>query len=76
MEFQDQTTLTGAFGPAVTPTCFNSNGVNPVIHGLFVLSAVRVQTSGRGERANCANHSPMVTPLFPSRRYTPNFTNK
>ncbi|EYC19568.1 hypothetical protein Y032_0024g943 [Ancylostoma ceylanicum] len=60
-------TLIGAFGQLATLTCLNSNGVKSVIHGLFVLSAVRVQAGGRGERPECANQSRLVTPLLPSR---------
>ncbi|EYC04600.1 hypothetical protein Y032_0087g2106 [Ancylostoma ceylanicum] len=30
-------TLIGTLGPPVTPSCFNSNRVSPVIHGTFVL---------------------------------------
>ncbi|EYC46340.1 hypothetical protein Y032_0401g790 [Ancylostoma ceylanicum] len=41
-----QAALIGALGTPVMPICSNSIGPNPVIHGVFVLSAVRVQTSG------------------------------
>ncbi|EYC04060.1 hypothetical protein Y032_0090g2390 [Ancylostoma ceylanicum] len=49
-EGRDQVTLVGALGPSVTPICLNSNGVNPM-HGLFVLSAVRVKQDNLGLRA-------------------------
>ncbi|EYC04822.1 hypothetical protein Y032_0085g1812 [Ancylostoma ceylanicum] len=35
-----QATLIGLFEPPTTPICWNSNGVNPMTHGVFVLSAV------------------------------------
>ncbi|EYB88169.1 hypothetical protein Y032_0251g175 [Ancylostoma ceylanicum] len=35
-----QASLIGTLEPPVTPTCLNSNGVNHIVHGLFVLSAI------------------------------------
>ncbi|EYC21498.1 hypothetical protein Y032_0019g3859 [Ancylostoma ceylanicum] len=62
-----QAALIGAFGPPVTPACFNSNDVNPVIYSQCVLGAVRVQTGGRDGRPNCANQSCQVTTPLSSR---------
>ncbi|EYC36384.1 hypothetical protein Y032_0901g2955 [Ancylostoma ceylanicum] len=39
-------TLVGALTPPVPPIYLNSNRVNRMIHGLFVLSAVRVEQVG------------------------------
>ncbi|EYC08825.1 hypothetical protein Y032_0064g3551 [Ancylostoma ceylanicum] len=41
-----QTTLIGALGPLATPICLNSKRVSPIIHGLFLISAVRVKQMG------------------------------
>ncbi|EYC01418.1 hypothetical protein Y032_0107g3788 [Ancylostoma ceylanicum] len=56
-------TLIGTFGPHVTPTCLDSSGVDHVIYGLFVLSAVRVEAGGRGGRPKCANQSRWLRPF-------------
>ncbi|EYB88172.1 hypothetical protein Y032_0251g175 [Ancylostoma ceylanicum] len=37
---QANASLIGTLEPPVTPTCLNSNGVNHIVHGLFVLSAI------------------------------------
>ncbi|EYB84779.1 hypothetical protein Y032_0310g2106 [Ancylostoma ceylanicum] len=41
-----QATLIGALGSPITLICLNSNSVIPIIHDLFVLSAVRVNQMG------------------------------
>ncbi|EYC01965.1 hypothetical protein Y032_0103g3565 [Ancylostoma ceylanicum] len=64
--YDSSATLIGAFAPPVTPI-FQLERRQSVVDGVFVLSAVRVQTGGRGGRPQCTNQSCLCTPLFPSR---------
>ncbi|EYB91300.1 hypothetical protein Y032_0207g2015 [Ancylostoma ceylanicum] len=59
-----QAILIGSVGQPVTPTGFNSNGVNFVAQSLFVHRAAPVQTDGRDGRPDCTNRSRVVTPNF------------
>ncbi|EYC22787.1 hypothetical protein Y032_0016g2946 [Ancylostoma ceylanicum] len=56
-----QASLIGAFAPLVTPI-FQLQRRQYVVDGVFVLSAVRAQTGGRGGRPGCTNQSRLYTP--------------
>ncbi|EYC13683.1 hypothetical protein Y032_0043g863 [Ancylostoma ceylanicum] len=63
-EGRNQMALICALGPSVTPICLNSNGVNP-IHGLFVLSAVRVKQMGVAGGPDVPIRVAWLRPFFP-----------
>ncbi|EYC31631.1 hypothetical protein Y032_0003g1156 [Ancylostoma ceylanicum] len=66
-----QPTLIGALGPPVMPISLNSNGINPIAHDIFVLSAVQVKQVGVEGCSIAPITVAWLRPFFPHDDNTP-----